>query len=135
MLQPRKQKYRKQFKRIRMSAVATRGQTLSFGEFGIKAQERGVLTSAQIEAARRAIAHITRRGGKTWIRIFPDKPVTQKSAGVRMGGGKGDVYGFVAPIAPGRIIFEIAGVDADLANKALREASAKLPIKMKIVTR
>lgn len=134
MLQPARQKYRKQF-RGRRGGIATRGQTLSFGEFGLKALESGWITSAQIEASRRAIAHITRRGGKIWIRIFPDKAVTQKSAGVRMGGGKGDIDHYVAVIKSGRMLFELAGVSRELAHQALHEAGAKLPVNTKIVSR
>ena len=134
MLQPARQKYRKMF-RGRRGGLAPRGQTLVFGEFGIKTLEAAWITAAQIEAARRAIAHITRRGGKIWIRIFPDKPVTQKSAGVRMGGGKGDIAGYVAVVKSGRMLFELAGVDSSLAYQALHEASAKLPVKTKFVTR
>lgn len=134
MLQPARQKYRKQF-RGRRGGIATRGQTIAFGEIGLKALESGWITSAQIEAARRAIAHITRRGGKIWIRIFPDKAVTQKSAGVRMGGGKGDIDHYVAVIKSGRILFELAGVESVLAEQALREAGAKLPVLTKIVER
>lgn len=134
MLQPRRQKYRKLF-RGRRGGLATRGQMLSFGEFGLKSLESAWITAAQIEAARRAIAHITRRGGKIWIRIFPDKPITQKSAGVRMGGGKGEIAGYVAVIKSGRMLFELAGVPRELAEEALREASAKLPVQTKIVSR
>lgn len=134
MLQPARQKYRKQF-RGRRGGIATRGQNIAFGEFGLKALESGWITSAQIEAASRAIAHITRRGGKIWIRIFPDKAVTQKSAGVRMGGGKGDIDHYVAVIKSGRILFELAGVEKILAGQALREAGAKLPVLTKIVER
>lgn len=134
MLSPKKQKYRKQF-RGRRGGIATKGQTLTFGEYGLKSLESAWLTSAQIEAARRAIAHITRRGGKIWIRAFPDKPVTKKSAGVRMGGGKGDISQYVAVIKSGRMLFELAGVERELAEKALHEAGVKLPVATKIVSR
>ena len=134
MLQPRKQKYRKQF-RGRIKGVATRGQTLTLGEYGLKSLGGVWLTASQIEAARRAIAHTTKRGGKIWVRIFPDKPVTKKSAGMRMGGGKGEVSHFVAVIKPGKILFEVAGVEEGLALTALRGASAKLPVETKIIAR
>ena len=134
MLEPKKRKYRKDF-RGRMRGKAQRGSSVAFGEFGIKALGRGWLSSRQIEAARRAITHNLKRGGKVWIRVFPDKPVTSRPAGVRMGKGKGDIDRYVAVVRPGTIIFEVAGVSEDLVEKALTRAGAKLPFKTKIVTR
>ncbi|MBI2103549.1 50S ribosomal protein L16 [Candidatus Woesebacteria bacterium] len=134
MLQPSRRKYRKEF-RGKMRGKATRGSELSFGEFGLKATGRGWLSSAQIEAARRAITHHLRRGGKVWIRVFPDKPISARAAGQRMGSGKGEVEGYVAVIKPGRILFEVAGVSDDLAKEALRRASAKLPFATKFVSK
>jgi large subunit ribosomal protein L16 len=134
MLEPKKKKYRKSF-RGRMKGKAYRGSDLSFGEYGIKAEGRGWLTSRQIEAARRAITHTIKRGGKVWIRVFPDKPVTARPAGQRMGSGKGDVSHHVAVIKPGRVIFEVAGVDEELVHNAFNRAMAKLPFKSKIIKR
>ncbi len=132
MLLPKKAKYRKQF-RGKMKGIAKRGSRLDFGEFGLKALEPCWLSSRQIEAARKAIVHQTKRGGKLWIRVFPDKPVTKKPAEVRMGSGKGPVDHYVAVVRPGRIIFELAGVDEKVAIEALERAAQKLPIKTKIV--
>ena len=132
MLLPKKAKYRKQF-RGKIKGVATRGSRLNFGEFGLKALEPCWITSRQIEAARKAIVGRTKRGGKLWIRIFPDKPVTQKPAEVRMGKGKGPVDHYVAVVKPGRILFELAGVEEEVAVEALKRAAQKLPIKTKIV--
>jgi len=132
VLEPKKQKYRKAF-RGKMRGVATSGNTLNFGEFGLKAVGRGWLTAAQIEAARKAITRYTKKGGKIWIRVFPDKPVTGKSSGVRMGGGKGDVKGFVSVITPGRIIFELTGVTRKDAQQAFKLAAAKLPFETKVI--
>ncbi len=134
MLSPKKVKYRKQQKG-RMKGKAYRGSTLNFGEFGLQAQSCGYITSRQIEAARIAITRKIKRGGKVWIRIFPDKPVTKKPAEVRMGKGKGSPEGWVAVIKPGRILYEMAGVPRELAREALRLASHKLPVKTKIVER
>lgn len=134
MLQPKKRKYRKDF-RGRMKGKSSRGSTLSFGEYGLKAQGRGWLSANQIEAARRAITHSIKRGGKVWIRVFPDKPVTARPAGQRMGGGKGDVDRYVVVVTPGRILFEVAGVSEELVTKAFDRAAAKLPFKTKIVKR
>jgi len=132
MLEPRKSKHRKQF-RGKMRGQSTRGSTLAFGEYALKNLGRGWLTARQIEAARKAIAHRTKREGKVWIRVFPDKPVTKKPAGVRMGSGKGDVDHYVAVVTPGRILFEIAGVDEETARDAMKLASAKLPFKTKFI--
>lgn len=128
MLVPKRVKHRKQFKGI-IKGSATRGSTLSFGEYGLKALGRGWVSSRQIEAARRAIAHYTKKGGRTWIRIFPDKPITKKPAETRMGGGKGDVFEYVAVIKPGRILFEMGGVSGEVAREALRLAQHKIPVK------
>ncbi|MEA3439667.1 MAG: 50S ribosomal protein L16 [Chloroflexota bacterium] len=135
MLMPKRVKYRKQM-RGRMKGKAYRGSTVTFGDFGLKAIEPGWITSRQIEAARRAIVRAMRRRGKLWIRIFPDKPVTQRAAESRMGKGKGDVEFWVAVVKPGRIMFEVGGgMPDDIALNALRLAQYKLPIKTKIVSR
>lgn len=134
MLTPRRTKYRKQMRNV-MKGVADRGVDLSFGDFGLVTEDMGWISSRQIEAARRAITHHTQRGGRMWIRIFPDKPVTKKPAEVRMGGGKGDIHEFVAPVRPGRILFEMAGVSREIALEALRLASHKMPVKTKIITK
>lgn len=134
MLQPKKRKYRKEF-RGRMKGSSQKGNSLSYGEFGLKSLGRGWLTSNQIEAARRAITHTFKRGGKVWIRVFPDKPITKRAAGQRMGGGKGDIAGYVAVIVPGRIVFEVAGVTQDIVEEAFGKAAAKLPFKTKIISK
>lgn len=134
MLTPKRTKYRKMH-RGRMRGQAGRGNTLSFGDYGLQALEPCWMTSRQIEAARRAIVRYVRRGGKLWIRIFPDKPVTTKPAETRMGGGKGAVDHFVAVIKPGRMLFEISGVQEDSAREAMRLAAHKLPIKTRFVSR
>ena len=134
MLLPKRTKYRKQH-RGRMKGRAGRGNKLSFGEFGLQALEPCWMTSRQIEAARRAIVRHVKRGGKLWIRIFPDKPVTSKPAETRMGGGKGVVEQWVAVVKPGRMIFEISGVPEEAAREAMRLASHKLPIKTQFVSR
>src|ERR671929_2019326 len=126
MLQPARTKYRKQQKG-RNTGVATRGNKVSFGEFGLKAITRGRLTARQLEAARRAMSRHIKRGGRIWIRVFPDKPISQKPAEVRMGNGKGNPEYFVAEIQPGKIVFEIVGVPEELAREAFALASAKLP--------
>ena len=131
---PKKVKYRKQ-QRGRMSGKATRGATVAFGEYGLKAMEPAWITGKQIEAARVAITRAVKRGGKLWIRIFPDKPITKKPAETRMGKGKGAPEGWVAVVKPGRIIFEMEGVDYATAQRAMELAAAKLPIKTKFVTR
>jgi large subunit ribosomal protein L16 len=128
MLQPKRTKYRKQFKG-RNRGVATRGNRVSFGEYGLKAVEPGRITARQIEAARRAMSRHVKRGGKIWIRIFPDKPISKKPLEVRMGSGKGNVEYWVALVQPGRVMFEIEGVTEDLAREALKLAAAKLPVK------
>lgn len=134
MLMPKRFKYRKMH-RGRMKGKAGRGNVVSFGEYGLQALEPCWMTSRQIEAARRAIVRHVRRGGKIWIRVFPDKPVTQKAAETRMGGGKGAVDHYVAVVKPGRIIFEIAGVREEAAREALRLAGHKLPIRTRFVAR
>ena len=134
MLQPARRKYRKEQKG-RNTGVATRGAKVSFGDFGLKAIDRGRLTARQIEAARRAISRHVKRGGRIWIRIFPDKPISQKPAEVRMGKGKGNPEFWVARVKPGRIMFELDGVPDQLAREALTLGAAKLPIKTRIVTR
>jgi large subunit ribosomal protein L16 len=132
MLMPKRVKHRKVM-RGRMTGVAQRGATVAFGEYGLKALESAKITSRQIEAARVAINRKVKRGGKLWIRIFPDFPFTKKAAETRMGKGKGNPEGFVARVKPGRILFEIAGIDEEMAKKALESASHKLPLKTKIV--
>ena len=134
MLQPARRKFRKEQKG-RNTGVATRGANVSFGDFGLKAIERGRLTARQIEAARRAISRHVKRGGRIWIRIFPDKPISQKPAEVRMGNGKGNPEYFVCEIQPGKIIFEMDGVDAALAKEAFALAAAKLPFRTTSVHR
>lgn len=134
MLQPKRQKYRKQF-RGRRRGKSMRGEKVSFGEYGLKSLGRGWMSSKQIEAARRAISHMSQRGGKIWVRVFPDKPVTKRAAGVRMGGGKGDIAEYVAVIKPGRILFEVAGVPQEVVNEAFRQAASKLPFMTKIIKR
>ncbi|MBP9719214.1 MAG: 50S ribosomal protein L16 [Candidatus Levybacteria bacterium] len=132
MLLPRRTKYRKQM-RGRMKGNATSGNTLAYGEFGLGSEDLAWVSARQIEAARRAITHHTQRGGRLWIRIFPDKPITKKPAEVRMGSGKGDVFEYVAIVKPGRIMFEIGGVTKELAHAALRLAAHKLSVKTKII--
>lgn len=134
MLMPRREKYRKVF-RGRMRGMSKGGTEINFGDYGIQALECGWVTARQIEAARRAITNYIRRGGKVWIRIFPDKPVTQKPAETRMGKGKGNPEYHVAVVKPGRIMFELAGVPEDVAQEALRRAAMKLPMQTKIVSR
>jgi large subunit ribosomal protein L16 len=134
MLQPARTKYRKQQKG-RNTGVATRGAKVSFGEYGLKAIGRGRLTARQIEAARRALSRHIKRGGRIWIRVFPDKPVSTKPAEVRMGNGKGNPEYFVAEIQPGKIIYEMDGVDAAVAKQAFALAAAKLPIRTVLVHR
>lgn len=134
LLMPSRTKYRKQF-RGKRGGVATRGNSISFGTFALQAEEAGWITSRQIEAARKAIAHETKRGGKLWIRVFPDKPVSKKPLEVKMGGGKGDVDHYSAVVKPGRILFELAGVSLPLAEEAFRLAGHKLPISVKFVVK
>jgi large subunit ribosomal protein L16 len=134
MLQPARRKYRKDHKG-RNRGLATRGAAVAFGEYGLKATERGRLTARQIEAARRAISRHIKRGGRVWIRIFPDKPISQKPAEVRMGNGKGNPEYWIAQIQPGKVLYELDGVDEVLAREAFDLAAAKLPLKTIFVAR
>lgn len=134
MLVPKRVKYRKQF-RGKMKGNATAGTHVSFGEYGLMSMDRAWVSARQIEAARRSITHYTQRGGRVWIRIFPDKAITKKPAETRMGSGKGDVFEYVATVKPGRVLFEMGGVSKDIALEALRLASHKLPVKTKIVAK
>ena len=134
MLLPKRVKYRKVM-RGRLKGKAHRGNTVTYGEFGLQAQEAAWITSNQIEAARIAMTRYTKRGGKVWIKIFPDKPITEKPAETRMGSGKGSPEYWVAVVKPGRVMFEIGGVAEDTAREALRLAMHKLPVKCKIVAR
>ncbi len=134
MLQPKRTKFRKQMKG-RNRGLAQSGNKVSFGEFGLKAVERGRLTARQIEAARRAMTRHVKRGGKIWIRVFPDKPITEKPLEVRQGKGKGNVEYWVAQIQPGRMLYEMQGVTEEIAREAFKLAAAKLPLKTTFVTR
>ena len=134
MLQPARRKYRKEQKG-RNTGVATRGADVSFGDFGLKCVERGRITARQIEAARRAMTRHIKRGGRIWIRVFPDKPITEKPAEVRMGGGKGSPEYWVAEIQPGKMLYEMDGVSEELAREAFELAAAKLPISTVFVIR
>lgn len=134
MLQPKRSKYRKSF-RGRRRGLAYRGSALAFGEYGIKSLGVCWMSSAQLEAARRTVTGAMKRKGRVWLRVFPDKPVSARAAGQRMGSGKGDVDRYVAVIKPGRIILEIAGVTDDVALDALKKAAAKLPFKTKIIVK
>lgn len=132
MLQPKRSKYQKQF-RGKMRGISLRGSSLSFGNYGLKSLDRGLVSAAQIEAARKVLANYTKREGKIWVRIFPDKPVTSKPLGTRMGSGKGEIKNYSAVVTPGRILFELAGVPEQIAAEAFRKAADKLPIKTKTV--
>jgi large subunit ribosomal protein L16 len=134
MLSPKRVKYRKQQKG-RMTGTSSRGNTVSFGDFGLQALECGRLTARQIEAARIALTRYVKRTGKVWIRVFPDKPITKKPAEVRMGKGKGATEGWVAVVRPGKVLYEIKGVPEDKAKEALRIASHKLPIETRFIVR
>jgi large subunit ribosomal protein L16 len=134
MLSPKRVKFRKMFKG-RTKGIAVRGSTIAFGSYGLMAMEPGWITNRQIEAARVALTRHIKRGGKVWIRIFPDKPITKKPAETRMGKGKGSPEGWVAVVKPGRVMFELEGISRDLAEKAMALASAKMPIKTKFVVR
>ncbi len=134
MLQPKRTKFRKQMKG-RNRGLANRGSKVSFGEYGLKATTRGRLTSRQIEAARRALTHFIKRGGRVWIRVFPDKPITKKPLEVRMGKGKGNVEYWVALVQPGKVLYEMEGVTETEARDAFRLAAAKLPVRTEFVGR
>jgi len=134
LLVPKRAKYRKTFKGKR-GGSATRNNAIAFGNFGLKTMDRGFISSRQIEAARRAMTRYTQRGGRIWIRIFPDKPITKHPAESRMGSGKGDVEGYVAVVKPGNIIFEMGAVTVDIAQEAMRLASHKLPVKTRFITK
>lgn len=134
MLQPKRTKYRKQMKG-KNRGLASQGNKVSFGEYGLKATDRGRITARQIEAARKAMTRHIKREGKIWIRIFPDKPITKKPLEVRQGKGKGNVEYWVAQIQPGKILYEMSGVDENLAKEALKLAASKLPVGTKFVTR
>jgi large subunit ribosomal protein L16 len=134
MLSPKRVKFRKMFKG-RTRGIAVRGSTIAFGSYGLQAMEPGWITNRQIEAARVALTRHIKRGGKVWIRIFPDKPITKKPAETRMGKGKGSPEGWVAVVKPGRVMFELEGIPRNLAEKAMALASAKMPIRTKFVVR
>lgn len=134
MLQPKRTKFRR-MQKGRMKGLAQRGNQLAFGSFGLKAMDSTWITGRQIEAARQAIVRYMKREGQIWIRIFPDKPITKKPAEVRMGKGKGNPEGYVAPVTPGRIMFEIEGVPFEIAKEALRLGAQKLPIETKLIVR
>ena len=134
MLQPKRTKFRR-MQKGRMKGLAQRGNQLAFGSFGLKAMDSTWITGRQIEAARQAITRYMKREGQIWIRIFPDKPITKKPAEVRMGKGKGNPEGYVAPVTPGRIMFEIEGVPFEIAKEALRLGAQKLPIETKLIVR
>ena len=134
MLAPKRAKYRKQF-RSKRRGVSVRGSSLAFGSHGLKSLEAAWISARQIEAARRAMTHYTKRGGRIWIRVFPDKPITKKPAETRMGSGKGDVEGYVAVVRPGMILFEMGAVENSIAQEAMRLAAHKLPIKTKVISR
>jgi len=134
MLSPKRRKYIKDF-RGRRKGISIRGSKLSFGEYGLKAQEVSWVTAAQIEAARRAITYALRKGGRVWVRVFPDKPITSRAAGKRMGGGKGDISAYVAVVRPGMILFEVAGAQKNIVEGGFAKAAAKLPIATKVVAK
>lgn len=134
MLQPARTKYRKQF-RGKRRGLASQGNEVDFGTCGLQAMTVGWVNARQIEAARRAMTHFTKRGGRIWIRIFPDKPVTKKPPETRMGSGKGDVHEYVSVVKPGRMMFEMSGISHDVAKEAMRLAGAKLPVKSKFVVK
>jgi len=132
MLEPKRRKFRKEF-RGKRKGISTRGASLAFGEYGIKAQDRGWISARQIEAGRRTITHNLKKGGRVWVRIFPDKPVTARPPGHRMGGGKGDIDRYVAVVRPGKILYEAVGASADIVKRALEKAASKMPIKTRLV--
>ena len=132
MMQPKRQKYRKSF-RGSMGGKSYKGATLAFGDFGLKAIGRGWLSARQIEAARKTISHHTKRVGRLWVRVFPDKSYTKKGAGVRMGGGKGEIEGYVCVVRPGRVLFELDGLDEVDARRILKNVTSKLSVKTKFI--
>lgn len=132
MLQPKKAKFRKQF-RGKRRGVAARGNSVDFGEYGLQAVSAGWFSARQIESARKTITHHTKRVGRLWIRIFPDKPVTKKGAGAKMGSGKGEIDQHVSVVRPGKVLFELGGVPLEVAKEALRKASHKIPVKTKFI--
>lgn len=134
MLQPKRVKYRK-LQKGRLRGLAARGNTISFGDYGLQAIEKGWISNRQIEAARVALTRHIKRGGKVWIRVFPDRPITRKPAETRMGKGKGNPEGWVAPVKAGRILFELEGVPTPIAKRAMELAAAKLPVRTKLVIR
>lgn len=134
MLQPKKSKFRKQF-RGKRRGLAMRGNSVDFGEYAIQSQTTGWLTARQIESARKTITHHTKRVGKMWIRVFPDKPVTKKGAGAKMGSGKGEIDQYVAVVRPGKVLFELGGVSLDVAKEAFRKAGHKIPMKTKFIVK
>lgn len=134
MMQPKKSKYRKEF-RGKMGGVATRGNTVAFGDFGLKVIESAWITAAEIESARRTITHHTKRGGKLWLRIFPHKPLTHKTAGAKMGSGKGDIDKYTAVVKRGTVVFELGSVEESIAREAFRKAASKLPVLTRFVIR
>jgi len=134
MFQPKKVKHRK-WQKGRSRGIERRGAVLAYGAYGLKSLESSWITARQIEAARRAISHYTARGGKTWIRIFPDKPITKKPPEVTLGGGKGSVDHYVVPVRPGRILFEMDGVSREIALEAMRRAAHKLPVKTRVIVK
>jgi large subunit ribosomal protein L16 len=133
MLLPKKTKFRKQFRVRTVKGKAWSGSEISFGKYGLQALSQGLLSSRQVEAARRAIMHHTKRGGKLWVRVFPDRPISKKPGETRMGGGKSPVDHYAAVVRPGRIIFELSGLGRSQAREALRRAAQKLPLKTKII--
>lgn len=135
MLTPRRLKFRKSFRPKTKEGPARGGNYVAFGEFGLRAMQSGNISSRQIEAGRKAMTHFTKRGGRIWIRIFPDRPITKKPPETRMGGGKGDLHEYVAPVQTGRIMFEMGGVPQDIAKEAMRLAAQKMSIKCSFVTR
>jgi large subunit ribosomal protein L16 len=132
MLAPRRAKFRKQF-RGKRTGLSIRGSNVDFGDYGLKAETDGWVSARQIEAARRALTHYIKRGGRVWIRVFPDKPVTKKPPETRMGSGKGDVFEYVAVVRPGRIMFEMSGVPMESAREAMRLAAAKLSVRSRFI--
>jgi len=134
MMQPKKSKHRKEF-RGKMGGVATRGNTVAFGDFGLKVIESAWITAAELEAARRTITHHTKRGGKLWLRVFPHKPLTHKTAGAKMGSGKGDIDKYTAVVKRGTVVFELGSTDEATAKEAFRKAASKLPVLTRFIVR